>query len=445
VFSNLLGFQDAIASFASIGNTFATASGRQLAAANTQVQAAATLNNAAATLTGTAATSTTGAVATGAAGAAGATAGTTGAASGLTFSALASTAFAGAGVGSLVGALTGDTSWASTIGGAVGSTIATVFAGSKFVTAVTSGITAVATSAGFAAATASSIALIATPLAFAAIGALIIGSLFGRKKPTPQALVSGTVTGEGFETRGVSSRDLSAANVQAIESIPQQVFAGFLSNFEAAGLQFRDRADVTIDFYRGEFRKIETTFSSGLSTTASNIGKSAQDAADELERQFFRGLGADSFEVDQFTPSRDRIQQALRTFGELQDLDQKSRERFIEGLTFAQEFDGIVRGFLATSVDVNDIFNTINSAARSFTESKLNEYLSQLSRTANFLGAQSAELGILRNAIRVNALSLLGLAEAADGSLVSTRELASGLNAGAIAIRNIIAETTALR
>jgi hypothetical protein len=443
VFSNLLGFQDALASFSTIGNTFAAASGKQLAAANTQQAAASTLNNAAATLTGTAGTSTTGAVSAGV-GAASSTSVAT-ATSGLTFTGVASAAIGGAGVGSLIGALTGDTSWASTIGGAVGSTLATVFAGSKFVTAVSGGIAKLAGSAGFATANAASIAAFATPLVFAAIGALIIGALFGKKKKIPSASISGTITGEGFETGDITSRNISAANVEAISSIPQQVFAGFLSNFESAGLRFKDSAEVTIDFYNGEFRKIQTTFSSGLTTTASNIGKTAQDAADELERQFFRGLGADSFEVDQFTPSRDRIEQALRTFGELQDLDQKTRERFIEGLTYAQEFDGLVRTFLATSVDINDIFNTINSAAQSFTESKLNEYLTELNRASQFFGASSGEVRELQSAIRSNALSLLGLAEAADGSIVSSRELASTLNAGSIAIRNIIAETTALR
>jgi DNA repair exonuclease SbcCD ATPase subunit len=443
VFSNLLGFQDALSSFASIGNTFATASGRQLAAANTQVQAAAAINNAASTLAPATSLRPVARPDSLVAGAAGATAGTTGAASGLTFSALANTAFAGAGIGSLIGSLTGDVSWASTIGGAVGSTLATVFAGSKFVGAVTAGITKVAST--LAPATASSIALIATPLVFAAIGALLIGAIFGRRKPTPQARISGTVTDEGFETTSVSSRDLSRANVRALQSIPQQVFGELLSSFEAAGLNFKDSIAVNIRFYKDSFKTIETTFASGITTTASNIGKKAEDAAKELERQFFRGLGATSFEVDQFTPSRDRIQQALRAFGEIQDLDQKTRERFIEGLTFAQEFDSIVRRFLATSADIDDIFSTIDFAARSFTESKLNEYLSELDRTANFLGAQSAELNILRKAIRVNALSLLGLAEAADGSLVSTRELTSELNAGAIAIRNIVAETSALR
>ena len=443
VFSNLLGFQDTLESFANVGTTFAAAAGKQLAAANTQQQAAATLDNAATNLTGT--SPTNGGAIVPVVGGGGVATGTAGAASGLTFSGLASTAFAGAGIGSLVGALTGDTSWASTIGGAVGSTLATVFAGSTFVGAVSAGIATLATSAGFAAAGAASIALIATPLIFAVIGALIFGALFGKKKPKPQALISGTVTEEGFDTTSVSSRDLSSSNIDALESIPQQVFSGFLSNFEAAGLQFRDSADVTIDFYKGEFRKIQTTFSSGLSTTASNIGKSAQDAADELERQFYRGLGADSFEVDQFTPSRERIQQALKTFGEIDDLDQKTRERFIEGLTYAQEFDNIVRSFLGTSVDINNIFNTINSAARSFTENKLNEYLSELNRASEFFGASSNELKTLQSAIRSNALSLVGLAEASDGSLVSSRELASSLNAGAIAIRNIVAETSALR
>lgn len=441
VFSNLLGFQDALSSFATIGNTFAAAAGRQVAAANTQAQAAATINNAAATLTGTTPTTTGAAIASGTtAGVAGSTAAT----SGLTFSALASTAFAGAGVGSLIGALTGDTSWASTIGGAVGSTLATVFAGSTFVSAVSGGIATLATSAGFGAAS-SAIALAATPLVFAVIGALILGALFGKKKPKPQAVISGTVTGEGFETSSITSRDLSTSNIEALESIPEQVFAGFLSNFEAAGLQFQDRADVTIDFYKGEFRKIQTTFSSGLSTTASNIGKSAQDAAEELERQFFRGLGADSFTVDQFTPSRENIQQALRTFGELEDLDQKTRDRFVRGLEFAQEFDGIVRNLLGTSVKVVDIFRVIDSAARSLAENKLNEYNTLLATTADNLGRNSTQYATVSAAIRSNALSLLGLAENASGSLVSIRELSSELNAGAIAVRNIVAETIALR
>jgi len=443
VFSNLLGFQDAIASFSNIGTTFAAAASRQVAAANTQASAAATFNNATSTLTGNAATSTTGAVASGSAAVTGVTAANT--ASGLTFSSIASTAFAGAGVGSLIGALTGDTSWASTVGGAIGSTLATVFAGSKFVGAVSAGIGKLASSAGFAAANAASIAVFATPLVFAAIGALIIGALFGKKKPKPQALISGSVTGEGFETTGISSRDLGSSTVQALESIPQQVFAGFLRNFEAAGLQFQDRADVTIDFYKGEFRKIQTTFSSGLSTTASNIGKTAQDAAEELERQFFRGLGADSFAVDAFTPSRENIQQALRTFGELEDLDQKTRDRFVRGLEFAQEFDGIVRSLLSTSVKVVDIFGTIDSAAKSLSENKLNEYNTLLATTTSNLGRNSNQYAIVSAAIRSNALSLLGLAETAEGSLVSISELTSELNAGAIAVRNIISETVALR
>lgn len=445
VFSNVLGLQNVISGFSNLGNTFAAAANKQVVAANVQNQAANTLNNATAQLTGTTSTSTTGAVSGGAAAAGAALTGQTATSSALTFTSIANAAFAGAGIGSLVGALTGDVSWASTIGGAVGSTLATVFAGSTFVSAVSGGIATLATSAGFAASTGLAIASIATPLVFAAIGALIFGALFGKKKKVPSASIAGTVTGEGFDTTSVTGRNISQQNLEAIESIPEQVFAGFISSFEAAGLQFRDSADVTIDFYNGQFRKIQTTFSGGLSTTATNIGKSAQDAADELERQFFRLLGPDSFAVDQFTPSRERIQQVLRVFGEIQDLDQKTRERFIEGLTYAQEFDEIVRSLLATSVDVTDIFNTINSAAKSLSENKLNEYLRELGRTSEFFGTYSDELGILQSAIRTNILNLLGLAEAADGTLISTKELSSELNAGAVAIRNIMAETTALR
>jgi len=379
---------------------------------------------------------------------AGTTAGTTTAAvpaaSMSTFASVALSAIQGAFIGNFIGKLTGDTSLASTIGGAIGFGVATLFKGTAFVAKVSA---AISTTVGSTA-----IAAFATPLIFAAIGALIIGALFG-KRPKPTADVKGKITGEGYQGLETVSRDLSAENVAAIEDIPTQVFGNLITGLKSAGIRLADEIDVQVRFYKGNFEKVGLAFKSGFKALE-NVGKEAQAVSDELVKQFFQGVtiqrndaGAVTFRslvVDALTPNAADLQQALDVFAEIQDINQKTQERFLAGLEFAQEFSATLAKITANVPNIANIYAEIDRVAAA-NASNVSAYYNQLrEETVKYFGESSDQTDRLVTSFKQYALASVGVIESSRGMFENLQDVSKELNAGAIAVRNVVARVRAM-
>jgi hypothetical protein len=361
-----------------------------------------------------------------------------------TFASTALSALQGAFIGNFIGKLTGDTSLASTIGGALGAGFATIFKGTAFVTKVAG---AISTTIGSTA-----IATFATPLIFAAIGALIIGGLFG-KRPKPTADVKGKLTGEGYQGLETVSRDLSAENVAAIEDIPTQVFGNLITGLKSAGIRLADEIDVQVRFYKGNFEKVGLAFKSGFQALE-NVGKEAQDVSDALVRQFFQGVtiqrndaGAVTFRslvVDALTPNAADLQQAIDVFSEIQDINQKTQERFLAGLEFAQEFSATLAKITANVPNIATIYAEIDRAAAA-NASNVSAYYKQLrEETVKYFGESSDQTDRLVESFKQYALASVGVIESSRGMFENLQDVSKELNAGAIAVRNVVARVRAM-
>jgi hypothetical protein len=439
VFFEVTGINDLKRSFTQFGNASAGLQNASNNLAKSSTQLASTAE--------TLATSATGA-------AVGTTAGTsagTGAPAGpapATFTSVALSALQGAFIGDFIGNLTGDVSLASTIGGALGGGFAAIFSGAKFVTTVSAGITKVLGGSALA----GSAAAFLTPMVFAAIGALIIGALFG-KRPKPTADVMGTLTSEGYRVGATTSRDLSAENVKAVESLPEQVFGNLISGLRSAGISFADEVAVQVRYYKGAYEKVALTFKSGFEGLE-NAGKSAQAAADSLVKQFFQGVtikrndaGAVTFRslvVDALTPNAADLQQAIDTFAEISDITQKTQERFLEGLQFAQQFSSTISQLTAGIPDLANIYSEIDRAAMANAANLLAYYQQQRTEVVKFFGESSDQTERLAVAFRQYALASIGVIETSNGAFQSLEEVSAGLNAGAIAVRNVVARVRAM-
>ena len=352
-----------------------------------------------------------------------------------------SSALSGASIGNSIAQIMGDDTYASTIGGAIGGVVSSVWGG-----AIASSI---AGGLGVAAGTvAASLLTSAVTFGLPIIGALLFGGLFGGPKK-PGAEVRGEATGEGFEVSSIRRKDgLSRQAGEQLGDFVDQVYGSLFTGLERAGLSFMDEFDVFVRNTEGEFGRITTTFKDGTKLTAADLGSSAEDAANELVRQFLGGLKVTrnddnvvtfrSLVVDALTPNAADLQQAIDTFAELDDVTAKTQERFNAGIEFATKFGQAISELSNAAPTLASSLELIAQSADANARNIIAQYNSLQQQTDEFFGASSEQADRAAKAIKVSALAQLGLAESADGSLISVDALTEGLTAGRLSVSKLV-------
>lgn len=359
-----------------------------------------------------------------------------------------SSALQGAGVGSAIGQIMGDDTYASTIGGAVGAGLATVFSGSAFMGSLTAGIGAISNGL-IAGAAAASVATLGLSL----VGALLFGGLFGGPKK-PQAEIRGTATETGFEVTDIDREDgLSKSAANSVGNFVEQVYDSIFTTLDKVGAEFKDSVDVYVRNTEGEFGRVRTTFASGAMLTAKDLGDDAQKVAEELVNEFYQGLtitrdaeGVVTFRslvVDALTPNAAELQQAIDTFSSIEDINQKTQEQFIEFVEFANQFNNTITKLTASAPNLVESINLIGQASVANATNILREYEDFREQTVRVFGEDSSQLERAGNAMRINALAQIGLAEASDGSVVSIKSLSSEITASRLSIAKTVADIEA--
>lgn len=338
----------------------------------------------------------------------------------------------GFGIGNLVGALTNDPGFGSSIGGAIGGAIGTVFA-SQLVTAPIIGSLA----AGIGGALG-----MAANLVIPGIGA-VIGALIGRLfSKTPKASATGQLTASGFTTTSTSQQKMPGGTAQKLADISGDTLTQFVDTLKAAGIAFKDVVNTSVSMKKDQITGASLSFAGGQSfsfggTKADQAG--VQKLAQFYLDSFIKGLRQGSLVVDKTIKGAATLQAAIDKFASSSN-GTKTIERLQEAITYAENFSKIIDSLgQAVPVSMEGAIAQINEGAASNASAIASYYTDLKKQAADFLGTSAADYAILTKAIKANALAQLGLAQDTDGSLKSIEAATAELNAGSLAIANIVA------
>lgn len=361
--------------------------------------------------------------AAGAAGAAGGFWGTVGSAIG--------GAFQGFGIGQLVGALTKDPGMGSSIGGAIGGAIGTIFA-SQLVTAPIIG--ALATGIGSALGIAANFII---PGIGAVLGA-IVGRFFSK---TPKAGARGQLTEEGYTTTSTYQRKVPGGTANSLSDIAGNTLGGMVDSLKAAGIAFKDVVNTSIDLRKNSITGASLEFAGGARFEKGGSGTSQKDlegVAQFYLDSFVKGLRQGSLVVDDTIANAKVLQEALDNFVS-SSVDSKTIDRLKNVIDYANNFSKILDSLgEAVPVTMGDAIAQVTLGAKQNATQLADYYKGLKDQAAENLGAASDGYKQLTKAISDNALAQLGLAKGSDGVVRVIDSAVQQLNAGELAITNII-------
>lgn len=344
-------------------------------------------------------------------------------------------AMTGFGVGNIVGMLTKDPGFGSSIGGAIGGALATAFPSiiTSVMPGVVSGISGGLASAGFTA-----MAGMVVPIIGALAGALI-GRLFSK---TPKASATGKFTESGFTTTSTSQRKMPGGTAQALADVSGDTLTQFVDGLKTIGIAFKDVVNTSVSMKKDKITGASLSFAGGQSfsfggTKADQAGM--QKLAQFYLDSFIKGLRQGSLVVDKTIKGASTLQAAIDKFASSSN-GTKTIERLQEAITYAENFSKIIDSLgQAVPVSMEGAIAQIQEGAASNASAIASYYTDLKKQAADFLGTSAADYAILTKAIKANALAQLGLAQDTDGSLKSIEAATAELNAGSLAIANIVA------
>jgi hypothetical protein len=340
-------------------------------------------------------------------------------------------AFQGFGVGQLVGALTKDPGMGSSIGGAIGGAISTIFA-SKLVTAPIIG----ALSSGIGAAIGMA-ATFVVPVLGAIAGALI-GRLFSK---TPTASATGQLTSEGFAMTSSYERKVAGGTAKNLSDIAGSTLGGVVDSLKAVGVQFKDVVSTSIGLRKNSITGASLEFAGGARFEKGGSGTSQEDIqgiAQFYLDSFVKGLRTGSLVVEKTVRGAADLQSAIDKFVK-EDQGTKTIERLKEVLDYAAGFSDMLDKLgEAVPVTMGDALNQVVEGARAAANAAAAQYSDLKAKAVDVFGTASAQYDTLNKKLKANALAQLGLAKGSDGIIRSVSKANEELNAGTLAIVNIV-------
>ena len=340
-------------------------------------------------------------------------------------------AFQGFQIGSLVGALTKDPGMGSSIGGAIGGAISTIFA-SSLVTAPIIGALSlgIGTAIGMA-------ATLVVPVIGAFVGALI-GRLFSK---TPQASASGQLTASGFATTATSEKKVAGGTAASLNNIAGNTLTGFVDSLKSVGIAFKDVVNTSIGFKKDKITGASLSFEGGQSFSKGGSGTSQKDV-DGIAKfyldSFVQGLRQGSLQVDKTLQNASTLQSAIDKFVSSGN-SEKTVERLQYVLEYADKFSKVLQDLgEATPVTMEDALAQITAGSEAAATSIAQQYKDLRAQAEDVLGSSSEGYKLLGEKLKGNALAQLGLAEGTDGVLRSVTSAVDELNAGSLAVANIV-------
>jgi hypothetical protein len=349
--------------------------------------------------------------------------------------------FQGFGIGSIVGAITKDPGMGSSIGGAIGGALATLFPSiilsAPILGSIATGIAGSALGATLGATIGSVVPVIGT-----IIGALI-GRLFSR---TPQAGATGELTEKGFTITSQYETKVAAGTAESLADLAGGTLTGVVDTLKSIGVEFKDIVTTSIGLRESAITGASLAFEGGQSFSRGGSGTSQKDLEDTANfylTSFIQGLRKGSLVVDSTVASAAELQAAIDKF-----VASNSTEKTIERLQYVLEFAAGFSKILedlgeAIPVTMKDALAQVSAAAKANADSIAQQYSALQASTADVFGRTSAQYALLNEKIKANALAQLGLAVGTDGVLRSVTKAAEQLNAGTLAVANIIEAITA--
>lgn len=344
-------------------------------------------------------------------------------------------AFQGFGVGQLVGLLTKDPGMGSSIGGAIGGALASglaiavpsIFASGTVLGGIASGI-------GSALGMAMNFAI---PVVGALVGALI-GRLFSK---TPKAGASGQLTSEGYTMTSSYERKVAGGTARKLSDLAGSTLESVVDSLKTVGVQFKDIVNTSIGLRKNSITGASLEFVGGARFEKGGSGTSKEDlegVAQFYLDSFVKGLRTGSLVVDKTVKSATDLQSAIDKFVN-EDQSLKTIERLKEVLDYAQGFSDLLAKLgEAVPVTMEDALASIVEGAQANANAISAQYRDLKSQAADVFGTTSSQYAALNKKIKDNALAQLGLARGSDGIVRSVAKANEELNAGTLAIANII-------
>ena len=339
-------------------------------------------------------------------------------------------AMTGFGIGNIVGALTKDPGMGSSIGGAIGGAIAAAFP------AIISSVPVLSSIAG-GIGSALGIGLgLAIPVLGAIAGAAI-GRLFSKN---PKAGAVGTISGSGEKTIDSSyARKVPGGTVENLSDLTSGI-SSLIGSLETAGIAFKDTLTYSVSFYKD---RLDATLisSSGTKSEAPSAKSNAEGSKQIAEfflDSFVKSLKTGSLVVDKTIQGAANLQAAIDKFV-TEDDSTKTVERLKAVLDYAASFSATLEKLgEAVPVTMNDALNKIIDGSKAAASAAVAQYQDLKQQAADVFGISSAPYQELNKKIKENALAQLGLAEGSDGVVRSVSKANEELNAGTLAIANIV-------
>ena len=346
----------------------------------------------------------------------------------------------GFGIGNLVGALTKDPGMGSSIGGAIGGALASglsvaipsLFASGTFLGGIASGVgTALGVGLNFA-----------IPVVGALVGALI-GRLFSK---TPKAGATGQLTSEGYTMTSSYQQKVAGGTAKNLSDIAGSTLESVVDSLKAVGIQFKDVVNTSIGLREKSITGASLEFAGGARFEKGGSGTSQEDlkgVAQFYLDSFVKGLRTGSLVVDKTVKGAADLQSAIDKFVK-EDQSTKTIERLKEVLDYAAGFSAVLDKLgEAVPVTMGDAINKIVEGSQAAASAVSSQYTELKAQAADVFGTTSAQYAALNKKLKENALSQLGLAKGSDGIIRSVTKANEELNAGTLAIANIIEGITA--
>ena len=341
----------------------------------------------------------------------------------------------GLGVGNIVGMLTKDPGMGSSIGGAIGGALASglaiavpsIFASGTVLGGIASGI-------GSALGMAMNFAI---PVVGALVGALI-GRLFSK---TPTAAATGQLTSEGYTMTSSSERKVAGGTAKNLSDLAGSTLGSMVDSLKAIGVQFKDVVNTSIGLRKNSITGASLEFAGGARFEKGGSGTSQEDlqgVAQFYLDSFVKGLRTGSLVVDKTVRGAADLQSAIDKFVK-EDQGTKTVERLKEVLDYAAGFSDILAKLgEAVPVTMEDALSQVVEGARAAANGAAAQYSELKAKAADVFGTASAQYDTLNKKLKANALAQLGLAKGSDGIIRSVTKANEELNAGTIAIVNIL-------
>ena len=338
----------------------------------------------------------------------------------------------GFGVGNIVGALTKDPGMGSSIGGAIGGALAAAFP--SVVTAIMPGIVGGVSTAMAGLGMAASMAI---PVVGALVGALV-GRLFSK---TPKAGATGQLTSEGYNMTSSYQQKVAAGTAKNLSDIAGTTLSSVVDSLKAVGVEFKDVVNTSIGLRKNSITGASLEFAGGARFEKGGSGTSQEDLKGIAEfylDSFVKGLRTGSLVVDKTIQGAANLQAAIDKFVN-EDQSTKTIERLKSVLDYAAGFSATLEKLgEAVPVTMNDALNKIIEGSRAGAAAAAAQYQDLKEQAADVFGTTSSQYQQLNDKIRDNALAQLGLAKGSDGIIRSVVKANEELNAGTLAIANIV-------